>query len=198
MSAAAWRRLRGRPWSIASLLGLLIVLSGCVPRYGVKTFRDDFEGLTVHRMRGNVLDDPGRGGEWIELNAELRRVRGSDAPQLGMALLYRDSHRWLHVPAGETLLILADGERIALRGQGSSRSRRKAHLRGVEERAVYGISAEHVRRIAGADTVRVRILGRREYVERSFGEANRQRIREFVATHLDPPSSPPAEPAPQP
>jgi len=197
MSAAAGSR-RVRPGTTASLLCLFVVLSGCVPRYGVKTFRDDFEGLTVHRMSGNVLDDPGRGGEWIELNAELRRVRGSDAPRLGMALLYRDSHRWLYVPAGETLLILADGERIALRGQGSSRSRRKAHLRGVEERAVYGISAEHFRRIAGADTVRVRILGRREYVERGFGEANRQRMREFVATHLDPPAPPPAEAAPPP
>jgi hypothetical protein len=168
---------------------LVAVLAGCVPRYGVSTSRDDFAGRTVHRMRGNVLADPDGGGEWIELNAEASRDRAS-APDLSLALLYRDTSRWLWVPYGESLQVLADRELIVLSGTGSFRSRRRSLTGAVEERVTYRVTLEQLRRIAAADTVRLRILGRREYVERRLGEKGRLRLREFVAAHVDAPAAP--------
>lgn len=173
---------------IALAAALLAALAGCVPRYGVSTSRDDFAGRTVHRMRGNVLADPDGGGEWIELNVEASRDR-SAAPSLSLALLYRDPSRWLWVPYGESLQVLADRELIVLSGTGSFRSRRRSLMGGVEERVTYRITPEQLRRIAAADTVRLRILGRREYVERRLGEKGRLRLREFVAAHVDAPAA---------
>ncbi|HEX2190463.1 MAG TPA: hypothetical protein VHG51_16260, partial [Longimicrobiaceae bacterium] len=155
--------------------------------------RDDFAGVTVHRARGNVLADPDGGGEWIELNPELSRGR-TGAVELGLALLYRDAHRWLWVPYGETLQLLADGELMVLGGGGSLRSRRRSRLGGVEERVVYAVTPAQLRRLAAAESVRVRVVGRREYVERSFRPEGIARLREFVAAHLDAPPAP--RPAP--
>ncbi|MET0398236.1 MAG: hypothetical protein ABW277_15650 [Longimicrobiaceae bacterium] len=173
---------------------LIAVLAGCVPRYGVSTSRDDFAGRTVHRMRGNVLADPDGGGEWIELNVEVSRGRAS-APDLSLALLYRDTSRWLWVPYGESLQILADRELIVLNGTGSFRSRRRSPL-GVEERVMYPISPDQLRRIVSADTVRLRILGRREYVERRFSDKGRLRLREFVKEQFDESTAPGPNSAP--
>ena len=187
MNAGVREHLPGRPDRRRRLcLAAVLVASlvGCAPRYGVRTYRDDFAGVAVHRMRGNVLDDVDRGGEWIELNAEISRGRDSTA-DLSLELLYRDASRWLHVPYGESLQILADQELMVLNGTGSLRTRRRSVLRGVEERVTYRLTPEQLRRLASADTVRVRLLGRREYVERRFSEIGLSRLREFIGTHVD-------------
>lgn len=178
--------LRGwiRGAALVQALAVCALSAGCLPRYRVTTTGDDFAGVTVHRMRGNVLDDPGRGGEWIELNAEVSRRRGSD-PELRLLLHYRDAERWLWIPYGESLQILADEELITLSGTGSLRSRRTAVLGGVEELAAYPVSSEQLRRVARAGTVRVRVLGRREFVERRFSEAGLLRLREFISEQVD-------------
>lgn len=176
-------------------VALLGALAGCVPRYGVSTIRDEFAGRTVHRMRGNVLDDPDQGGEWIELNAEVSRERAA-ATELTLALLYRDGGRWLRVPYGESLQILANEELIVLNGSGSLRTRRRSVLGGVEERVTYRISVEQLRRVASADSVRLRILGRREYVERRLSEKGLVRLREFIGAHVDAPAAPATPSAP--
>lgn len=177
--------------SFVAILAALCLGTGCIPRYGVRAVEDDFEGVQIQRMHGNVLGDPDRGGEWIELNAELFRRRGA-APRYAFVLLYRDADAWLRIPAGKSLLALVDGEAIALRGSGSRRHRTTRLGRGVEEEARYEIGADVLRRMARAESVRFRIIGSREYVERVFTPENRDRLRAFVEEHMDeaPRSSP--------
>ncbi|MDP9348536.1 MAG: hypothetical protein M3P24_05245, partial [Gemmatimonadota bacterium] len=138
-------------------LGLLLCV-GCVPRYGVNTERDDFRGLKAHQMRGNVLGDPDRGGESIELNAEVITER-KHAPRYALRVRYRDAHSWLKIPAGESLVVLMDTTPVTLRGPGSRRSRSRHFGRGVQEEARYEVTADVLRRIAGATKVRLRIIG---------------------------------------
>lgn len=182
MSNQSFRRAQILQRGLAALV--LLLCAGCAPRYGVKTERDDFRGLRAHRMHGNILGDPDRGGELIELNAEVITER-KHVPRYALRLRYRDAHAWLKIPAGESLVVLVDTTPVALRGPGSRRNRSRHFGRGVQEEAHYEVTAEVLRRIAGATKVRLRIIGSREYVERAFTPANQSRFQEFVKEHLD-------------
>lgn len=83
-----------------------------------------------------------------------------------------------------------------LHGSGSLRSRRRSALGGVEERVLYPVPVEQLRRIAAAGSVRVRVLGTREYVERRFSPKSLLRLREFIRTRVDSLSTSPAAPGP--
>lgn len=166
------------------LLASFVLYCGCLPRYQVERHGDEFQGVEIVRMDGNVLADPDRGGEWIELNAEVSKARRA-APAYLLRVVYRDAARDLRIPAGESLVLLVDGEPIPLRGTGSRGSRQTHVGRGIREEARYPVRADLLRRLAGAKAVRMRVVGSREYVERTFSAANLQNFKTFVAEHLD-------------
>ncbi|HET8655016.1 MAG TPA: hypothetical protein VFL93_05845 [Longimicrobiaceae bacterium] len=161
-----------------------VLMGGCVPRYGVSSARDEFLGTSEVRMHGDVLGNPDHGSEWIELNAVVRRRQG-EPPAYALQVRYRDSDEWLRIPPGESLIVLADSQRIRLDGFGSRANRRTHFGLGVEEVASYAASADVLRSIARAERVRLRIIGSRDYVEREFTPENRARFRQFVDTQVD-------------
>ncbi|HET6230919.1 MAG TPA: hypothetical protein VFE05_12675 [Longimicrobiaceae bacterium] len=180
---------------LAALLPL--VLSACVPRYRVAEWRDDFEQTETRQMRANVLAGEGTGHDWLALDAESSRTRG-DTARYALVVDYRTSGHPLRVPAGETLVLLVDSQRVALRGAGSSGHRARSGVRGDREQARYPVFRTLLERIAAARIVRVRLAGQRYYVERSFSTLNLRHLREFLAPPAPkPPRTPTQATTPQ-
>jgi hypothetical protein len=174
---------------------LALVLSACTPRYHVAHLRDDFEQTETRRSHGNVLVGEGTGHDWLALDAESLRM-GNDTAQYALVADYRTNGPPLRIPNGETLVLLVDGQRVALRGRGSSGHRARSGLRGDREQARYPVSRAFLERIAAAREVRVRLTGQRYYVERSFSPANLRHFREFVSPPVVTPSPPPGPASP--
>lgn len=183
---------------------LLVLLTGCVPRYRVTTERDDFAQRTVTRMEDNLLHAPGGGRDWVALNAEQVQSAG-DSARYVLALEYRSTDGWLRIRPGASLLLLADSQRITLTG---ARSRRTRGPFGAHEEVRYPTTRALLERLAAAREVRVRVLGSRYYVDRSFSEANFKRLRRFLnpadsmaapaASPMAPGAPVPTPPAPRP
>lgn len=171
-----------------------LVLTGCVPRYRVATEHDDFAQRTATRMRDNLLQAPGGGRDWVALNAEEVRARG-DSARYALALEYRSDDGWLRIRPGASLLLLADSQRITLAGP---RSRRTRGPLGVREEVRYPTTRAVLERLAAAREVRVRVLGSRHYVDRSFGAANFRRLRRFLDPAADTAATPAATRSPAP
>jgi hypothetical protein len=189
----------------STLLTVLLLLAACAPRYGVVQRADPFERVTVRRMRGDLLGGPGAGADWVALNAEETRPAG-DTARYALVVDYRTQGEWLEIRPGESLLLLVDGDRVALSGPGSTRARSEGAA-ARREVARYPASGELMRRIAAARDVRVRLVGRRYHVDRAFTRTNVARFRGFLGAPVDgrqplvPPASPrggPPPPAPGP
>ncbi len=100
---------------------VILLLCACVPRYRVSTLQDEFAGTHLRHMRGNVLVAPGGAREWIALDAEARKAVG-DSVRYSLIVDYRDTGDWLRIGPGETLILLVEGERLALGGSGAGRA----------------------------------------------------------------------------
>jgi hypothetical protein len=176
-------------------LAALALLAACIPpRYQVATVRDDFAGTEVRRMEANLLDAPSGGRDWVALNAEVARD-GRDSTRYALVVEYRADDDWLGIRPGESLLLLVDSQRVALASAGLAARERQAV--GVREMARYPVPGDLLQRIAGAKEVRVRVLGRRYYLDRAFGPANFRRLREFLEPPAPAAATPPAvAPAP--
>jgi len=129
-----------------------------------------------------MLETPGPVREIVWLNASRIFTSGRQ-PQyyLEVDYLARAETGFVEIPPGETLVILADGRELKFTGSGSLA--RKEKKDEVSERAIYPASAEQLRAIAGAEKVKVSILGRKGIVQREFTPANFQKFREFVKNY---------------
>ena len=90
---------------------------------------------------------------------------------------------FLDIPPGETLVIDADGEKLKFTGSGSGNSR-KEHKDEVTEHAIYAASAQQMRAIGSAQSVKVSILGRNGMVQRDFAPTNFERFRRFIQFYV--------------
>jgi hypothetical protein len=173
-------------------LAAALLLAGCAPRYHVSRAADPFAGVTTRRMHGNVLGGGDAGGDWVALNVEETRP-AADTPRYALLVDYRTRGEWLQVRPGESLLLLVDGERVALTGAGSARARKETRAARMEA-ARYPASAALVTRMARAQEVRVRLVGRRYHVDRTLTRANRARIARFLGLPAAPAPAAPASP----
>jgi hypothetical protein len=86
---------------------------------------------------------------------------------------------WLFIPTGESLVLLVDGERIGLSGEGSIDSR-EATRYGVYEHAVYDIDKSLLKKLGNANNVEVKLEGSNGYIVRKFSPVNFDNIKRFI------------------
>lgn len=168
--------------------GLVFLLVGAVAAcatgggYEVAQVGDDFNGMAGSMMRRNYLKVEGGAVASVTLNAVVTSAADTTAHMLGVNYL---GSGWIFLGDGESLILLLDGERVALEQLGSPR-REVESGRIVQEIAVYPASPDLLRRIATADTVRVRLQGDRGRVDARFTPENTARFQSFVAEHVRP------------
>jgi hypothetical protein len=166
--------------AVAAAAAVLCSCTATLTPYSVRPFSDEFEGTRGVAMHNNLVGGLGLHGERLGLN--LRRVeRPGAAPAYVMVVEYVNTG-WHFIEDGESLVFLVDGERMALRGEGSVGSRTVVTGDQVRELAVYAIDRTQVERIAGAGEVRVRLAGANGNIDRTLAPENIARFREFVLT----------------
>lgn len=159
---------------------VLFLLGGCI---GLPSILEPvYDDYTVSEMTGNILAGaPPLSTTYVELNAEQYTSR--DGKILYTVVVDYSSNDWLFITPGESLVLSVDGERIGLRGKGSSKHRGNGYVGRIEEKAWYAISFEGLEMIANAKEVRAKIIGTRNQVERHFSEENFRNFRRFVAKY---------------
>lgn len=151
--------------------------AGCaVPTYTLQHQRDDFARTETWRMKGNALSTPAGAQDWVALDAEAVRPRG-DSVHYAFVVEYRAADEPLGLRRGESLIVLADTARFAFSTQGVDFD---DNLLGPREVARYPVPAEAMRRIALATSIRVRVIGREYFVDRSVTNRGLWRFRRLM------------------
>jgi hypothetical protein len=165
----------------ASLLG------GCATKApDVATYYDPYTHARTDLTAENVLEvqGPGPVREVVWLNASRVFMNQTEFRYyLEVEYLARAESGFLDIPPGETLVILADGQELRFNGSGSVNSR-KERKGEANERAIYVASGKQLRTIAGAQSVKVSIMGRNGIVQRDFVPANFEKFRQFVQHYV--------------
>lgn len=173
---------------LTALLLTVGLFGGCATKApDVGTYYDPYTQARTDLTANNLLESPpGPVREVVSLNASRVFMNARDYQYyLEVDYLARAETGYLEIPPGETLVILADGQELKFSGSGSLNSR-KEHKGEVSERAIYAATAQQLRTIAGAQSVKVSILGRNGIVQRDFTPANFEKIRRFVQLYGTP------------
>jgi hypothetical protein len=161
------------------------LLAGCATKSpDVVTYYDPHTRARTDLISENMLETDGPPREIIWLNAS----RVFYNPQkyhyfLELDYLALAEKGLIEIQAGESLVILADGQELRFRGSGSANSRRERKGE-VSERAIYSATGEQLRTIAGAREVRVSVIGRNGIVQREFKPLNFEKFRQFVTEYV--------------
>ena len=83
-----------------------------------------------------------------------------------------------------SLTLLIDNKSYSLSEDGSSRHRDVQHGGRITESAFYGVFAEHLRLIANAKSVELKVTGNQINETIKFSDTNIRRFKEFYETHL--------------
>jgi len=166
-------RVARAAWVAALCLGA----GGCLlPGYALQHQRDDFGRTETWRMRGNALSVPPGADDWVALDAEAVRPRG-DTVRYAFVVDYRSGDEPLGLRRGESLIVLADTARFTFSTAGA---RLDEDVRGPRETARYPVPGDAMRRIATAGQIRVRVVGRRYYVDRVVTNRGLWRFRRLM------------------
>jgi hypothetical protein len=178
-------RLKNMNKTIYILLCAAGLLAGCASqRPAVLTHIDPYTRARTDLMAENMLESPEPVREVVWLNAS-RMFRNQRDYQYYLELDYmaRAETGFLEIPPGETLVIIAGDKELRFSGSGSLNSRREQKTE-VSERAIYPATGDQLRTIAGAESVKVNILGRNGMVQRTFNAENADRFRQFVQHYV--------------
>lgn len=164
-----------------------VFAAGCATAPGMElpyaVRRMNTEGMTGHRMEGNYVSTPPIPGSRLAINAV--RAQAANGRVLYLIEVNHQTSNPLMIPPGETLVFIADGERIALSGPGWGGGMQGARGSTVSvELALYQISPDDLRKLAAADRVDLRLTGRDRVIENVFHGWNVARLRAFVAEHV--------------
>ena len=146
---------------------------------------DEYRGERFDTTTDSPLEGSSIPGAQAWLNAS--RV----SQKFGVTLFYLDIHvesssAWLAIEAGQTLLLVVDGDEIRYDGSGSDQLRKSDKKLGkFIESAVYLSNASDIRKIAGAKEVKVKVIGKTGVLQSAFGPANFAVYKKFVADFLD-------------
>lgn len=158
---------------------LSFTLVGCAASTAVRTTRDDFERATINTMyvRPN-LEPESIFSTHTSLN--LRRVL-TDSGQCRYDVdLMWFGKVWLFIADGESLILLIDGRRVGLSGEGSIGRRDVLTADLLEEQASYPVSFDILKEIAAAKSVRLKIVGTTSYDEKYLEPKHLEAFRDFV------------------
>lgn len=150
--------------------------------YKVKTMHDEFDGYTLHRMQANTLSGGGLLGGNIAINPQ--KFISKDGKIIYSLVVEYAGEGWLFIQEGESLILLVDGQRIGLKGDGSSRHRNTVYGGVVSEQALYDINREDLIKISNANEVKVKIIGSQYFAERHFSQVNFENFKKFVAQYV--------------
>jgi hypothetical protein len=135
-------------------------------------------------MPRNVIGGYGILGTLV-LNVE-QTLRG-DSASYELFAHYTGQQR-VHVQAGASLLLTADGQPLRFRTRDENIARDmfcpQAGPCIYDDRAYYPATAEQIRAIAAARAVLVELVGAARTVDAEFNELNFERFRAFVAEHV--------------
>jgi hypothetical protein len=161
----------------ASSLLLVACARSPVSSYKVITTHDQSGLYTADSMTGNLL-----GGKLShELNAARHLARdGTVNYALGV---YYYGNDWMFIKRGESLILVIDGKRYGLKGQGSLRYRKTLENGAVSELAKYPVTPQLLKEIANANRVDVRIIGSNFVSENHFTEQNFENFKKFVSDY---------------
>jgi len=161
--------------SVLTAFTLLFSFSLPAQKLKVETFEDAFEGTTTHTMTGNRVKIDGAGTKTavkgvlsmlsggfqlsitrLDMNLERHEEQGQE-PELSVivSVEIKDDSPF-YIDQGESLIFLADGQRIGLSTSGEFNTQR-----GYEEystNARYAITPEQITQITQADTVMFRLI----------------------------------------
>lgn len=139
---------------------------------------DDFTGTTHETMTAAPF-----GGETDGARIFLTLVHetASDGKQsTELCTHYKGFGGWLFIEPGPSLVFLIDGQKEELRSAEGSVRFREVDGVNVRERAYYPISLDQCRRIGQAQSVRLRLVGRRYFVDKTFTPAAQKTFTEFA------------------
>ncbi len=170
--------------NLLALAGALAV-GGCATKAPqVTTYYDPYTHSRTDLTSENILESPGPVREVVSLDASRVFLNPADFQYyLEVEYLARAESGYLDIQPGETLVILADGQELKFSGSGSINTRKESKGE-VRERAIYVATGQQLRTIAGAQTVKVSILGRNGIVQREFAPANFDKFRDFVQHYV--------------
>ena len=149
------------------------------PKLQVNESVDEFSGLKSYLVRKNRLaaDSAAHLGiRCLEMNPAKFVHPEDPVPTYVLSVTYA-GEEWAFLERG--LIFLLDGDSLEVLG--AEDPTREVEEEGVFETALYEVSAEELHRIAGANDVRVRILGEDMSFDCSFSPANSHVLREFVS-----------------
>lgn len=170
--------------NITALLLVFIMGCGSVPTdYHIKTYADDFEGVTTFRLEGNTVTDAIHNDNYIRIEFDIQKTIFRDSSVSYSILIGYLSSDWLFVGKGESLIMLLDGERVGFSGDGSSEYRQVGSGGVVSELAFYPISREMLGRLAHARDVRIKLIGEKYSLERALEPTNIQNIEKFYSEY---------------
>jgi hypothetical protein len=164
---------------IALSTSLLVACTGSpVPSYKVITTHDESGLYTADSMAGNSLE----GKLSHELNAARYLARdGTVNYALGVYYFGKD---WMFIKPGESLILVIDGKRHGLKGQGSLRYRKTLENGTVSELAKYPVTPQLLKEIANANRVDVTIIGGNFVSVAHFSERNFENFKKFVNDYV--------------
>ena len=167
------------------LLFCCLVMAGCTttPAPDVTSHYDTVSGLRTDLMADNLLQVEGAPRELVWLNASrvFRNVRDADY-YLEVMYMATPEVGYLEIAPGQSLIVTVDGQEMALQGTGSAGLRDKQQDMLVEK-ALYQASRIQMQRIAVAEEVKVRLVGRNGLIDREFKEENHEKFRRFVTRY---------------
>jgi hypothetical protein len=169
-------------WVLLATLISAILFIACRPPspapFKMTTTNHATEGYTVDTMTGNQLG----GEEGYALNA-ARYSAKDGAVKYALGVRYH-GEQWMFIEPGVSLILLIDGQRLGLKGQGSLRDRKSFDDGHVRETAKYPVSPELLKKMAAADNVEIHIIGRNFVAKVFFTSRNFENFRGFVDTYL--------------
>ena len=168
-----------------SLALATIFLAGCVApddlHMAAKPTRavDEFTGTVRETMTtapfGGEMNDGAR--VFLTLIHETPRD-GKKNTQL--CANYKGFGQWLFIEPGASLLFLIDGKTEELGSAEGSARFREVDGPNVRERAYYPISLELCRRVAQAQSVKLRLVGRSYSVDKTFAAITKKTFFDFA------------------
>ena len=166
------------PWNMnktkLSIIGILsLLLVGCVGLHsGVKTNVDRFQGTVTKSVAIMVARD---------LSVTILQVRKDTQVGYSLGVSYIDTD-WMFIESGESCIILADGARFPLKGDGSAAFRETAGGPVVKETAWYVlVPREMLAKIANARQASLKVYGTKRSCEGRFTDGARKAIQKFLA-----------------
>jgi hypothetical protein len=170
------------------ILCLVLFTTGCAGNLSfVKTSYDQFKGDTTVRMSYNDLGGSNMSLGTCAICLNIQKViskEGCESYSLIAEYVKWVSYpKWLFIKSGESLVLLIDGKRIGLTGEGSE-NHREVVGGNIIETAWYPVSAELIRTISNAKEVKVKLIGSNSFVERYFVQRNFNNFKKFVESYL--------------